>query len=186
MAACLRGGRGSVVCAPDGRDAARVDAALTAALGPDRHVVLTADLGPAARYRAFLAVLRGRVQVVVGTGAAAFAPVRDLGLVVCWDDGDDLHAEPRAPYPHAREVLVHRAHLAGAAVLVAGHARTPETQQLVDSGWMASLTSRRELVRARWPRVDVTGSDGTWGRPVTRPRGLHASRTRPSPPSATG
>ena len=29
----------------------------------------------------------------------------DLGLVVVWDDGDDLHAEPRAPYPHVREVL---------------------------------------------------------------------------------
>ncbi len=124
VAACLRGGRGSVVCVPDGRDVARVDAALTAALGPDLHVVLTADLGPSARYRAFLALLRGRVRVVVGSRAAAFAPVRDLGLVACWDDGDDLHAEPRAPYPHAREVLVQRAHLAESAMLIAGHART--------------------------------------------------------------
>ena len=37
-----------------------------------------------------------------------------IGLVVLWDDGDDLHAEPRAPYPHAREVLALRAHRAGA------------------------------------------------------------------------
>ena len=44
-----------------------------------------------------------------------FAPVAGLGLVVLWDDGDDLHAEPRAPYPHAREVLVLRAHRTGAA-----------------------------------------------------------------------
>jgi primosomal protein N' (replication factor Y) len=57
-AACLRSGRGSVLCVPDARDVARIDAALTAALGTGRHVALTADLGPAARYRAFLAALR--------------------------------------------------------------------------------------------------------------------------------
>ena len=46
---------------------------------------------------------------MVGTRAAAFAPVHDLGLVAIWDDGDDLHAEPRAPYPHTRETLLLRA-----------------------------------------------------------------------------
>ena len=100
--ATLDGGRGTVVVVPDARDVARVDAALTVALGPGRHTALTADLGPAERYRRFLAVSRGLVQVVVGTRATAFAPVRDLGLAVVWDDGDDLHAEPRAPYPHVR------------------------------------------------------------------------------------
>ncbi len=159
-AACLQGGRGVVVCVPDGRDVARFDTALTAALGPGRHVALTADLGPAARYRAFLTVLRGGVQVVVGTRAAAFAPVRHLGLVVLWDDGDDLHGEPRAPYPHARDVLVQRAHLAGAAALLAGHARTPEVQLLVDSGWLVPLASPRASVRERWPLVQVTGDEG--------------------------
>ena len=34
----------------------------------------------------------------------------ELGLLAVWDDGDDLHAEPRAPYPHVRDVLVLRAH----------------------------------------------------------------------------
>jgi primosomal protein N' (replication factor Y) len=61
------------------------------------YVTLTADLGPAERYRRWLAALLGQARIVVGTRAAMFAPVRDLGLVVLWDDGDDLHAEPRAP-----------------------------------------------------------------------------------------
>ena len=55
-AATLASGRGALLCLPDHKDVARVDAALTAALGPGRHVALTADAGPAARYRAFLAV----------------------------------------------------------------------------------------------------------------------------------
>ena len=105
-AATLAGGRGSVLVVPDHRDVVRVDAALTDALGPGRHVRLTADQGPQARYTAWLKVLRGHVSVVVGTRAAAFAPVRDLGLVAWWDDGDDLLDEPRAPYPHVRDVLL--------------------------------------------------------------------------------
>ena len=156
--ATLTSGRGALLCLPDVRDVARLDAALIALLGPGRHVALTAEVGPAARYRAFLAVARGHVRVVIGTRTAAFAPVHDLGLAGCWDDGDDLLAEPRAPYPHAREVLLIRAHQSGAAVLLAAHSRSPEAQQLVRSGWCTDLGPDQAARRAGWPRVDVTGA----------------------------
>jgi len=160
-------GSGVVIVVPDARDLARVDAALAAAGLPDLagpggqashdsrpgHVCLTADLGPAERYRRWLAVLRGAVRVVAGTRAAMFAPVSQLGLVVLWDDGDDLHAEPRAPYPNAREVLALRAHRSGAAALIGGFARTVELTQLVAAGWAKPLAGRPEAVRRAAPRV---------------------------------
>ena len=80
--------------------------------------------------------------MVAGTRAAMFAPVAELGLVVLWDDGDDLHAEPRAPYPNAREVLALRAHRTGAAALIGGFARTAELTQLVAAGWARPLAGR--------------------------------------------
>lgn len=159
LTATLAGGRGALAVLPDGRDVARVDAALTAVAGPGQHVVLTADLGPAERYRRWLAVRRGAVRAVVGTRSAMFAPVHDLGLVTIWDDGDDLHAEPRAPYPHAREVLLLRAHQQGAAVVVGGFARTAEAEQLVSSGWARPVTPTRAAVRVDAPVVRVTGDD---------------------------
>ena len=155
-------GRGVVIVVPDARDLARVDAALTAVnqaenqaenQGAEGHVCLTADLGPAERYRRWLAVLRGTVRVVAGTRAAMFAPVCQLGLVVLWDDGDDLHAEPRAPYPNAREVLALRAHQSGAAALIGGFARTAELTQLVAAGWAKPLVGRPEVLRQVAPRV---------------------------------
>ena len=151
-------GRGVVIVLPDTRDLARMDAALTQTLGEGAHVSLTADLGPAERYRRWLAVRRGAVKVVAGTRAAMFAPVADLGLVVLWDDGDDLHAEPRSPYPHAREVLALRAHRAGAAALIGGFARTAELTQLVDGGWARDLTAGPAAVRQAMPRVQAA-----WG-----------------------
>lgn len=158
VAAALASDRGAVVVAPDGKDVQRIDAALAAVLGPDQHVVLTAEAGPAKRYRDFLAVSRGRRRVVVGTRAAAFAPVHRLGLVVVWDDGDDLLAEPRAPYPHAREVLLLRAAREQTAVLVAGHAVSVEADQLVRSGWAHLLSAPRETLRARLTTT-VAGAD---------------------------
>ncbi|HEY2280481.1 MAG TPA: primosome assembly protein PriA, partial [Streptosporangiaceae bacterium] len=152
-------GRGTVIVVPDVKDLARVDTALAARLGPDRHVCLTADLGPAERYRRWLAVLRGSVRISAGTRAAMFAPVRDLGLVVLWDDGDDLHAERRAPYPHAREVLALRAHRQGAAALIGGFARTTEATQLVAAGWARPLTPDHGVLRGTAPRIRAAAEE---------------------------
>ena len=158
-AATAASGRGTLIVVPDARDLDRADQALATGLGPGGHACLAAGLGPAERYRRWLAVSRGQVRVVAGTRAAMFAPVHDLGLVVIWDDGDDLHAEPRAPYPHAREVLALRAHRAGAAALLGGFARTAEATSLVSSGWAAALAAARPQVRASAPKISAAGAD---------------------------
>jgi len=168
--ATLGSGRGSVVCVPDVRDAARWDAVFTEVLGDGRHVALTAAQEPADRYAAFLAASRGDVQVVLGTRAAAFAPVADLGLVAMWDDGDDLFAEPRSPYPHAREVLLLRATAQDTALLMGGYARTAEGQSLVDSGWCAELIADQRARRKAWPRMAVTDGSVAGGAPVRLPQ----------------
>lgn len=154
-------GRGALLVLPDHRDTARVHSAVVALAGPDAAVTLAAESGPALRYRRWLAVRRGAVPIVIGTRAAAFAPVAELGLVVLWDDGDDLHAEPRAPYPHTRLVLGQRAVLEGAALLVAGYARTAETQLSLDTGRTHEIVAVRDVVRAAAPRVTAIGEDDT-------------------------
>jgi len=164
VAAATAAGRGAVAVVPDAKDLDLVDAALTAELGSGAHVSLSAQLGPAERYRRWLAVLRGQVNVVVGTRSAAFAPVTSLGLVVIWDDGDDLHSEPRSPYPHARDVLVLRAHRCGAAALIGGFSRTAEAAQLLASGWAKPLAADRHVVRAHAPMVRIAGEDAELAR----------------------
>jgi primosomal protein N' (replication factor Y) len=151
--------RGVVLVVPDNRDVQRVDGRLSEVLGEGQHLVLTADLGPERRYRNWLAVRRGEVRVVLGTRSATFAPVADPGLLVIWDDGDDLHAEPRAPYPHSRDVLVQRSALAGTALLLGGFARTAEAQLILESGWAHEIYANRATVRACAPRVTAVGDD---------------------------
>ena len=157
-------GRGALVVVPDARDLSLLDEALAAQLGAGGHVTLSADLGPAERYRRWLAIRRGAQRVVAGTRAAMFAPVSDLGLVVVWDDGDDLHAEPRAPYPHTREVLALRAHRTGAAALIGGFARTAESTSLVASGWARPVVADRAVLRDQAPAVRAAGGDAELAR----------------------
>ncbi len=172
VVATAASGRGALVCVPDHRDLDRLDAALRERLGEGRHVVLAADAGPAKRYRAFLAVSRGAVKVVIGTRAAAFAPVLDLGLVAIWDDGDDLFDEPRAPYPHAREVLLMRAQETGCAALLAAHARSVEAAYLLRTGWATEVSAPRDVVRRRIA-VGLTGDSDV---DLARDAGARSSR----------
>ncbi|PRY28696.1 primosomal protein N' [Umezawaea tangerina] len=154
-------GKGVLLVVPDHRDVTRVHAACAELVGEGGVVALSADLGPSERYKRWLAVLRGAVRVVVGTRGAAFAPVADLGLVVVWDDGDDLHSEQRMPYPNVRDVLVQRAHLTGAAFIAGGFARTAEAQLLVESNWAHEVVAARETLRSAAPRVAAVG-DSDW------------------------
>lgn len=163
VAATLVSGRGVVVVVPDHRDVVRVDAELTETLGAGHHVALSADLGPAERYRRFLQLSRGSVLCAVGTRSAVYAPVNNLGLVVVWDDGDDNFAEPRAPYAHARDVAIVRAHQAGAGLVIAGHAVSAEGEGLAESGWAVAADATKSARTASIPSMrtaeDLDGED---------------------------
>ena len=160
-AVTVNSGRGVLAIVPDQRD---VDALYASAIRLRRRrdgwSRLSAGLGPAQRYRRWLSVLRGGARMVIGTRSAVFAPVADLGLVMVWDDGDDTLAEPRAPYPHAREVAMLRAHQLRCAALIGGYARTAEAQALVRSRWAHDLVAARPVVRARSPRVVALDDSG--------------------------
>lgn len=164
--ATLTGGRGVLLLVPDAADLARLEARCAESFGRGSFVTLTAEKGPAARYRAFLAAARGQVRLVLGTRAAAFAPVPDLGLIALFDDGDDSWTEPRAPYPHARVVAALRATRQHCGLLYVGYARSVETQAMVDRDWLVPVelpsAARREacaVVRATDDGAPSSGRD---------------------------
>jgi primosomal protein N' (replication factor Y) len=156
----LRAGRTALAIVPDQRDLDTLWRAATTRVDEHSVVALSAGLGPAARYRRWLAALRGGARLVIGTRSAVFAPLNDLGLVMVWADSDDTLVEPRSPYPHAREVAMLRAHQARCAALIGGYSRTAEAHALVRSGWAHDLVAARPVVRARTPRVVALDDSG--------------------------
>nr|WP_245349105.1 primosomal protein N' [Brachybacterium fresconis] len=133
----LDDGQGALVIAPDQRDVARLSRVLTAR--GLAHEVLAGTEGPEKRYRTFRRVLRGATRIVLGNRSAAFAPVRDLALVICVDESDDLLEEPRAPYPHVRTVLQCRSREERCALLFLSASDSVPLRALADAGYLARL-----------------------------------------------
>lgn len=150
-------GAGVLIVVPDQKDVDQLDVALRAHVGPRQITPLTASLGPQARYSRFLSILHGQGRLVVGTRSAAFAPVQNLKLAVVMFDGDESLVDPRAPYTHVREVLSTRSAIEKASLLIGGHARTAETQVLVESGWIHDLVAPRTALRTRSPYIHAAG-----------------------------
>jgi primosomal protein N' (replication factor Y) len=87
---------------------------------------------------------------VVGTRAAAWAPVGDLAAVVVVDEHDEAHQQEQAPTWHARDVAAERARRAGVPCVL-----TSPCPSLEALAWGPLLTTSRSDERAGWPVLDV-------------------------------
>lgn len=147
----LAADRGALIVVPDATDLERVHQHLLGVLDKSEIAVLSADHGPERRYREFLRARLGLARVVLGTRNAVFAPVRDLGAIIVWDDGDDVYREPHAPYWDAREVAALRSHLTECDLYVGAPARSVATQWWCRSNWAQAV----EPVRPPWWHVQA-------------------------------
>ena len=133
-------GQSAILVVPDFRDQNRLRTALVElGLGS-----LLADFSTtqtnSARYSAYLHCLSNEPRVVVGSRAAAFAPVTRLGGIAIWDDTDPSLLEQTAPYHHTRDVVLLRQQQTGCNLLFAGHSRSPEVQRLVEIQYLTDIS----------------------------------------------
>lgn len=87
---------------------------------------------------------------VVGTRAAAWAPVGDLAAVVVLDEHDDAHQQEQTPTWHARDVGIERARRAGVPCVLTSPCPTLEAL-----AWGRLFEPDRARERAGWPVVEV-------------------------------
>lgn len=139
VAATLASGRQAIVVVPDHREQRQLRIALEAAVGAERIAALDARQSNPDRYRSFLLAGAALPTVAIGPRSTVFAPAADLGLIVVWDDGDPLLAEPLAPHIHARDAALLRHARSGAALVFASHSRSTAVERLAEIGWLQPL-----------------------------------------------
>ena len=145
VSVCLASGRRAIVLVPEASPVPATARLLVAAFGDRVATHLGGDRRE--RYRRWLAVAAGHFDVVIGTHASVFAPLRDVGLVVVARESHRSHREDRAPYYHVRDVALERARRAAAVCLLAALCPSSEAAALGLSE--VSPTGRR------WPPVEV-------------------------------
>ena len=166
--ACRKSGKGALVALPDGKEVNRLITEFQKYLSKEDFAVFGSDQKPSERYANFLNVLRGDVQIAIGTRSAVFAPVENLGLVVIIEDGDDSHSEQQNPAWHAREVLALRSLNQECSFLALSHSRSVEVQIMVERDWVVDLVCERNYLRSNSPKVYATSDADLAKDPVAR------------------
>jgi primosomal protein N' (replication factor Y) len=90
------------------------------------------------RFTNFHRALMQERSIVIGSRSAIYAPVRNLGVIALFDDGDDSLREQGSPYTHAREIALMRA-TDDVKLLIAANYRSLEVQRLVEIGYLEDL-----------------------------------------------
>ncbi len=147
--AALAQGKGAIVLVPEIGLAPQAVARFRARLG-DRFAVLHSALSAGERYDEWRRLRSGEAQVCVGPRSAAFAPVRDLGLIVIDEEHDPSYKQEGDPTYDARAVARKRAADSG-AVLVAGTA-TPRPESWLE---LPRLQLPRRVDGRRMPPVHL-------------------------------
>ena len=81
-------------------------------------------------------IASGEARVVVGARSAVFAPVAELGLIVCDEEHESSFKQESEPRYDARTVAVKRASLEGAVAIFGSATPRPESwQRWSGSSW---------------------------------------------------
>jgi primosomal protein N' (replication factor Y) len=136
----LEKGESTILVVPDYRDQAVLLTELRAKLDQTSMVDYTSQQTNSLRYAAFLRCLKPEPVIVVGSRAALYAPVSQLGEIIIWDDGDANLQEPTSPYTNARDVALIRQSQNGCGLFFASHARSCESERLVDIGYLKDVS----------------------------------------------
>jgi primosomal protein N' (replication factor Y) len=99
------------------------------------------------------AAARAGVDIVIGTRAAAWAPVAGLAAAVVLDEHEEVYQEEQTTTWHAREVVAERARRAGVPCVLVSP--SPSLEALAWAGEGGLLVPPRRTERDGWPLIDV-------------------------------
>ncbi len=139
----LAAGRSAILVVPDHRDESQLLTALSGRAPDDSVIRDDARRSGPERYASYLRLRAEVPSIVVGNRSSVYAPAHDTAVVVIWDDGDPLLAEPLSPGVHARDAALIRQELEASALVFAGHTRTTDVERLVGIGWVREIATAR-------------------------------------------
>jgi primosomal protein N' (replication factor Y) len=142
-------GRSVLVVLPDYRAISDFETALIANSLSQQAFRQSSSDGAVERWTSHLSALHQAGSIVYGTRGAAFAPCKNLGLILIWDDGDDSHHEQSSPYWNSRDVLLQRSELENASIVFASHSPSSEISRLVEIEYLSHIdhSGAKPLVR---------------------------------------
>ncbi|MDD4200698.1 MAG: DEAD/DEAH box helicase, partial [Eubacteriales bacterium] len=104
----LEQGRGVIILVPEISLTGQIIDRFIANFGENTVAVLHSKLSQGERYDQWQRIARGEVRIVIGARSAAFAPVKDLGLVVVDEEHESTYKSDFTPKYDTIEVALKR------------------------------------------------------------------------------
>ena len=128
-------------------------------LRQSQHIVMSeviewsSELTRQDREQNFLKALMGSARIIVGVRGALLLPVPQLHSIVLWDEGNQAFEELRAPYFHAREVAIMRAHRENCHLVLGSAAPSVAAVQYIKNGYLTPLRPYGAFISGRTPQI---------------------------------
>lgn len=115
--------------------------------------VIHSRLSPKERYSQWRKMVEGKIDLVIGTRSAVFAPLPKLGLITIEEEENTAYKQMEVPRYHAREVAIQRGEREGFPVVLFSQSPSLESFYRTRAGIYRSIeTSTREP----WlPQIEV-------------------------------
>ncbi len=152
--ATLASGRGALMLVPEIALTPAVAGQFYARFG-DRVAILHSAFSDAERADQWRRIRAGGASVVVGTRSGAFAPVRNLGLIVVDEEHDASYKQEETPRYHGRDVAIVRARAANACVVLGSATPSLESRFNASSGKYTLLEIPDRIADRPMPTVQV-------------------------------
>lgn len=155
-------GFSSVVLVPDYRDHQAVLEQLADKDFASAVIDYSSQSVKSKKYANFLRCLSEEPLIVIGSRSAIYAPVRNLGLIAVWDDGDQSHQEPSSPYGHSREIALIRQGIEKCNLLFLSHSRSCEVERLVQINFLVDISKPFTLPKIANSDTDIRVDSLAW------------------------
>ena len=152
--ACLGMGRGAIVLVPEIVLTPQMVTWFRARFG-DVAAVLHSRLSPGERYDEWRRIRLGRARVVIGARSAVFAPVENLGLIVCDEEHEGTYQSEHFPQYDARQIAESRCRREGAPLVLASATPSILSFARMERGDLTLLEMRRRVHDRPLPEVSV-------------------------------
>ena len=155
-------GHSAIVLVPDFRDQELLRSAIKASTLSDHYIDFSTEQKGSVRYENFLKCLTEGTHLVVGSRSSLYAPVQNLGIIVCFDDGDRNFLDQQSPFAHARDIALLRQADEKCSLLFVSHSRSTEVQRLVDIGYAEEKTGAILAPRLAFDETTARVSTLAW------------------------
>jgi primosomal protein N' (replication factor Y) len=125
-----------LLIAADERELKAIEEELLAYFSDESIIRLDGALSRSDRYRNFLRVTRGEVDIILGLRGAVFAPLSEGATIIVAEESSESLHEPRSPGWNARDVALIRSSEMNANIILVGYSPSLELARLIDTKWL--------------------------------------------------